>query len=60
MSGGGRMDTLTEREGIASDWIQSIAEDCQVDLWIGTNGGGLSRAERRRLRDLYHARRPVH
>src|SRR5258708_25401309 len=33
--------------GLASDYVWSIAEDAQGDLWLATDGGGVARWERR-------------
>ena len=33
--------------GLASDYVWSMAEDAQGDLWLATDGGGVARWERR-------------
>ncbi len=39
----GAFDTLTRKEGLASNWIVALHEDRAGTLWIGTNGEGVSR-----------------
>ncbi len=39
----GAFDTLTRKEGLASNWIVALHEDRNGTLWIGTNGEGVSR-----------------
>ncbi len=39
----GAFDTLTRKEGLASNWIVALYEDRAGTLWIGTNGEGVSR-----------------
>ena len=36
-----RTDVLTERDGLASDWVLALHEDREGTVWVGTQGGGL-------------------
>ncbi len=39
----GRLESLTTREGLRSDDVESVLSDAESNVWIGTNGGGLHR-----------------
>ena len=39
----GNFTTFTTRDGLANDAILSLHEDAQGVIWIGTDGGGMSR-----------------
>ena len=34
---------MTERDGLASDWVLALYEDREGSVWVGTQGGGLNR-----------------
>ena len=34
---------MTERDGLASDWVLTLYEDREGSVWVGTQGGGLNR-----------------
>jgi signal transduction histidine kinase/sugar lactone lactonase YvrE len=36
---GGRISTLSEREGLTQNHVRTIFEDAEGNLWVGTNGG---------------------
>ena len=38
---GGRMSSLTMREGLPDDQVLALCEDREGGLWMGTSGGGL-------------------
>ncbi len=46
-SGVGTFTTFTAADGLAHNWVQSIGQDRDGNLWFGTNGGGVSRYDPR-------------
>lgn len=40
---GGKIESISTREGLAADDVTAICEDHEGDLWVGTGGGGLVR-----------------
>lgn len=42
-AGQANFTTFTKREGLANNYIRSIIEDTDGNIWFGTYGGGLSR-----------------
>jgi signal transduction histidine kinase/ligand-binding sensor domain-containing protein/CheY-like chemotaxis protein len=40
---GGTFTTYTPRDGLAHDVVYALCEDSKGNLWVGTQGGGLSR-----------------
>lgn len=49
---GGRLDSLTQEDGLTSDSINPMIEDDEGNLWAGTTGGGLVRISEGRLRTV--------
>ena len=40
---GPRFDTFTGADGLPDDFVHSVYEDHEKNLWVGTNAGGVSR-----------------
>ncbi|MFA6312250.1 MAG: two-component regulator propeller domain-containing protein [Sterolibacterium sp.] len=45
----GAFATLTEADGLVSNWILALYEDAASSLWIGTNGRGINRLKEGRV-----------
>lgn len=40
---GARREALSEREGLADNFVRTIEEDADQNVWVGTRGGGITR-----------------
>lgn len=49
---GTRFTVFTQADGLGNNGLRALCEDREGSLWIGTNGGGVSRMSRGRFRRL--------
>jgi signal transduction histidine kinase/ligand-binding sensor domain-containing protein len=49
---GGQMTHFSRSKGLSDDWVRSLANDLEGDLWVGTGNGGLDLLRPGKVREV--------